>query len=75
MAEWERSAAVTEWFKVRTLLVSLVWFEFLQFQVAWASGLFAPSDSVPKDTSATAIGLPSRLSVLQVLSLLCIKMF
>ena len=44
MAEWERSAVVTVWIRVRTLLVSLVWFEFLLLQVARASGLFASSE-------------------------------
>ena len=34
MAEWERSAVVIVWFRVRILLVSIVWFEFLQFLVA-----------------------------------------
>ena len=55
MTEWERSPDVTVWFRVRILLVSLVWFEFLPFRVAWASDLFA---------CATAIGQPSRLWVL-----------
>ena len=29
MSEWERSAVVIVWIRVRVLLVSLVWFEFL----------------------------------------------
>ena len=46
MAEWERSAVVTVWTRVRTLLVSLVWVEFLQLLVALASGLFASSEGL-----------------------------
>ena len=43
LAEWERSAVVTVWIRVRILMVSYVWFEFLHFRVAWTSDLFAPS--------------------------------
>ena len=44
MAEWEPSAVVIVRIRVRTLLISLVWFEFLLLLVARASGLFASSE-------------------------------
>ena len=34
LAEWERKAIVTVWFRVRILFLSQTWFEVLQFRVA-----------------------------------------
>ena len=44
MAELECSAVVTMRVRVRTLLVSIIWVEFLLLRVAWASSLFASSE-------------------------------
>ena len=69
MAEWERSAIVTVWFRVRTLLVSQVCLEFLQFRVALAD-LFASSEGYMCDCH-----WPAKLPMSASLSLLWIKMF
>ena len=70
MAEWKRSAIVTVWFRVRTLLVSQVWIEFLQFLVARASDRFASSEGHMRYCH-----WPAKLPMSASLSLLCIKMF
>ena len=57
LAEWERSAVLIVWFTVRILLVSLIYFNF--YNCEWHErAIFM---HLPKDTCATAIGLPSRL--------------
>ena len=57
LAEWERTIIVTVWFTVRILLVSPNCLNF--YNCEWHErAIFL---HLPKDTCATAIGLPSRL--------------
>ena len=70
LAEWERSADRVDQGSNPAGFVCLVWFEFLHFQVAWTSDLFAPSEGYMCNCHWRA---KSRLSV--SLSLLCNKMF
>ena len=57
LAEWERTIIVTVWFTVRILLVSPICNQF--YNCEWHErAIFL---HLPKDTCATAIGLPSRL--------------
>ena len=60
----KRSAVVTVWIRVWTLVISLDWFEFLRFQVAWASGLFASCDWY----------WPAKSPMSASLSLLCLRL-
>ena len=70
MAEWERSAIVTVWFRVRTLPVSHIGVEILHFRVAWASDLFGSSERYMCNCH-----WPAKSPISASLSLLCIKLF
>ena len=70
MAEWECSAVVTVWFRVQILLISLDWFEFLQFRVARASCLFASSEVYMCDCH-----WPAKSPMSAFLSLLRLRLF